>query len=126
MIGHTNSFPILNPIATIALWSLMLLSGCSLLTGNNNTSIDNNQTQKARKLVIINQSDNVVSAIQYKPCGSQDAQYQHLTGNLRPNERLTINIYTQCADFLATNAFKKKLSQMENVNLDKLKTWNIK
>jgi len=113
-------------IAIIGLWSLGFLSGCALLSGETPTLTDKNPRPKAHKLIIVNESDKIVSAIQYKPCGSEDTHYKHLTGNLRPNERLTINIYSQCVDMLATNAFKKKLVHMENLNLNQIKTWNIK
>jgi len=78
------------------------------------------------KIAIVNASSNVINSIKYKPCGSQDNQYQYLTGNLRPNEKFSINIYSQCVDLIATNAFKKHLVDVKNVDLKVIKTWTIK
>lgn len=78
------------------------------------------------KIAIVNASSNVINSIKYKPCGSQDNRYKYLTGNLRPNEKFSINIYSQCVDLIATNAFKKNLVDVKNVDLNKIKTWTIK
>jgi len=77
-------------------------------------------------IAIVNTSSAIITSIQYRPCGSHSNPYQHITQNLRPTEKLTVNIYSQCVDLLATNAFKKKLVDVQNVNLDKVKTWTIK
>lgn len=84
------------------------------------------ETSVSHKIAIVNASKNIINTIKYKPCGTQTTRYQYLTGNLRPSEKFTINIYTQCVDLLATNAFKKKLVDIRNVNLTTTKTWTIK
>jgi len=84
------------------------------------------QSSMPHKIAIVNASPNVINSIKYKPCGSQDNRYHYLTGNLRPNEKFSINIYSQCVDLLATNAFKKKLVDIKNIDLKKIKTWTIK
>ena len=82
--------------------------------------------EKAHKISIVNASTKVINTIQYKPCGSLDNQYHYLTGNLKPQETLTMNIYTHCVDLRATNAFKKKLVDVKNVDLKAIRTWTIK
>ena len=86
----------------------------------------NAQPPTPHKIAIVNASPNVINSIKYKPCGSQDNRYHFLTGNLRPNEKFSINIYSQCVDLRATNAFKKKLVDIKNIDLKKIKTWTIK
>lgn len=81
---------------------------------------------KPYKIAIINASQDMINAIKYKPCNSHNEPYQYLTGNLRPAEKFTINIYSRCVDLLATNAFKKKLVDVKNVDLKSVKTWTIK
>jgi len=103
-----------------------ILFGCSSTGENKATNAINTQPAVSHKIAIVNASSNVINSIQYRPCGSNDNQYQYLTGNLRPNEKLSINIYSQCVDLIATNAFKKNLVDVKNVDLSKIKTWTIK
>ncbi|WP_455223459.1 hypothetical protein [Kaarinaea lacus] len=104
----------------------LISSGCSS-TGENMALQDVYEDQVvSHKIAIFNASSNVINTIQYRPCGSSDIQYRYLTGNLRPNEKLSINIYSQCVDLIATNAFKKNLVDVKNVDLSKIKTWTIK
>ncbi len=109
-----------------SLMIVVLLIGCSSTVESTATQAVNIQSANPHKIAIVNASSNVVNTIKYKPCGSNNNSYQHLTGNLRPNERISINIYSQCVDLLATNAFKKNLVDVKNVDLSKIKTWTIK
>jgi len=77
------------------------------------------------KLAIVNSTSGTINDIKYKPCNSHAAHYQYIAGNLRPSEKFTINIYSQCVDLIATDAFKKKLVDLKNVDLKSRKTWNI-
>jgi len=126
--GHNTN--LIFPLARIkhALMFILanLLVACSTIP---DTGIAHNvdvQPPTPHKIAIINASPNVINSIKYKPCGSQDNRYQYLTGNLRPNEKFSINIYSQCVDLMATNAFKKNLVDVKNVDLKKIKTWTIK
>lgn len=115
------------------LWSSLLIgaitvisSACSSTSETDTTQTTDAQTTTSHKIAIVNASGNVINAIKYRPCGTGDGRYQYLTGNLRPNEKLSINIYSQCVDLIATNAFKKNLVDVKNVDLNKIKTWTIK
>ena len=85
----------------------------------------NAQPVNPHKIAIVNASRNVINTVAYKPCGSSN-NYQTLTNMLHPNEKLSITIYSQCVDLMATNAFRKKLVDAKNVDLKKTKTWTIK
>jgi len=78
------------------------------------------------EIAIINSSNSIITTIKFKPCGSTNLPYKSLTENLKPSEKLTVNIYSQCVDLLATNAFNKKLVDVKNVNLNTIRTWTIK
>lgn len=82
--------------------------------------------KQVHKISIVNASNKVINTIQYKPCGTQDNKYHYLTGNIKPQEKLTMNIYTHCVDLRAMNAFKKKLVDVKNVDLKAIRTWTIK
>lgn len=104
-------------------------SGCAT-----NETIDDTNTivfgeinkPSAYKINIVNASNNTINDIKYKPCNSHETQYLQLADNLRPMEKFSINIYSQCVDLLATNAFKKKLVDVKNVDLESTKTWTIR
>lgn len=115
---------ILQSVVTLVLASLLIACGSTPET-DNAQNIDV-QPSTPHKIAIVNASPNVINSIKYKPCGSQDNRYKYLTGNLRPNEKFSINIYSQCVDLIATNAFKKNLVDVKNVDLNKIKTWTIK
>lgn len=126
--GH-NSYLLLPPSMLRIVITYFL--GCLLVACGTTPETDIAQNIEAQpstphKIAIVNASPNVINSIQYKPCGSQDNRYQYLTGNLRPNEKFSINIYSQCVDLIATNAFKKNLVDVKNVDLSKIKTWTIK
>ena len=116
---------------TLSLFYLLVLVG--MLYGcSSNESRDNmvdsekiNQSA-AYKINIINASNTIINDIRFKPCNSQTAQYLQLTDNLRPMEKFTINIYAQCVDLQARNAFKKKLVDVKNVDLQSVQTWTIR
>lgn len=80
----------------------------------------------AYKIKIVNASKDIINDIKYKPCKSHTIKYLQLADNLRPHEKFTINVYSQCVDLLATNAFKKKLVDVRNVDLSTVKTWTIR
>jgi len=103
-----------------------ILYGCSSTGENKEIHGNNVQPAVSHKIAIVNASSNVINSIQYRPCGANDDQYRYLTSNLRPNEKLSINIYSQCVDLIATNAFKRNLVDVKNVDLSKIKTWTIK
>ena len=115
-------------VTIIVTFTTLFIYGCGTTSESN--SLPDLQTQKetgvSHKIAIVNASKNIINTIKYKPCGTQSNRYQYLTGNLRPSEKFTINIYSQCVDLLATNAFKKKLVDVRNVNLTTTKTWTIK
>ena len=100
-----------------------LLASCANSQKHTNTAL---AQPKPYKIAIINASQDMINSIKYKPCNSHNEPYQYLTGNLRPAEKFTINIYSRCVDLLATNAFKKKLVDVKNVDLKSVKTWTIK
>ena len=96
--------------AVLTLITATILGGCSATPENNAVSEIRPQSamEVSHKIAIVNASDNIINTIKYKPCGSNSSSYQYLTGNLRPAEKFTINIYSQCVDLLATNAFKRR------------------
>ena len=104
----------------------IVASACSGTTESNISQTIDVPTTSSHKIAIVNESGNVINAIKYRPCGASDGRYQYLTGNLRPNEKLSVNIYSQCIDLIATNAFKKNLVDVKNVDLKQIKTWTIK
>ena len=104
----------------------LIASACSSTTESNTSQTIDVPTTSSHKIAIVNASGNVINAIKYRPCGASDGRYQYLTGNLRPNEKLSVNIYSQCVDLIATNAFKKNLVDVKNVDLKQIKTWTIK
>ncbi|KPJ96008.1 MAG: hypothetical protein AMJ55_02765 [Gammaproteobacteria bacterium SG8_15] len=104
----------------------VIASACGSTSESNMSQTTDAPTTTSHKIAIVNESGNVINAIKYKPCGASDSRYQYLTGNLRPNEKLSINIYSQCVDLIATNAFKKNLVDVKNVDLKQIKTWTIK
>lgn len=111
---------------SLLICALSAASGCSSTSEDSSAQHTDLAPPTSHKIAIVNASDNVINSIQYRPCGSGDNHYQYLTGNLRPNEKLSINIYSQCVDLIATNAFKKNLVDVKNVDLSKTKTWTIK
>lgn len=131
MAKHMNSFLI--NINFKAAWYCLLFgtmaviaSACSNTTESIISQTTDVPTTSSHKIAIVNESGNVINAIKYRPCGASDGRYQYLTGNLRPNEKLSVNIYSQCIDLIATNAFKKNLVDVKNVDLKQIKTWTIK
>jgi hypothetical protein len=131
MAKHMNSFLI--NINFKAAWYCLLFgtmaviaSACSNTTESSMSQTTDVPTTSSHKIAIVNESGNVINAIKYRPCGASDGRYQYLTGNLRPNEKLSVNIYSQCVDLIATNAFKKNLVDVKNVDLKQIKTWTIK
>ena len=107
----------------LALLLILLLTNCASTEHNNTAHLEQ---PKPYKIAIINASQDTINTIKYKPCHSKPTKYQQLTENLHPTEKFTINIYSQCVDLLATNAFKKKLVDVKNVDLKSIKTWTIK
>lgn len=106
---------------------LLTLTGCASTSDSDNTAVfDKIKVPSPYKIAIVNASKDTINNIKYKPCNSHTTQYQYLTGHLRPMEKFTVNIYSQCVDFIATNAFKKKLVDVKNVDLNAIKTWTIK
>ncbi len=106
---------------------LFALTGCASTSDSDNTAVsDKIKVPSPYKIAIVNASKDTINNIKYKPCNSHTTQYQYLTGHLRPMEKFTVNIYSQCVDFIATNAFKKKLVDVKNVDLNSIKTWTIK
>lgn len=111
----------------LILYLVVLLSvGCA-----SNSQIDASRHSEMsppvpHKFAIFNASPHVINSIKYKPCGTENNHFQHVTENLRPNQKFSVNIYSQCVDLTATNAFKKNLVHVKNVDLDKIKTWTIK
>jgi hypothetical protein len=104
-----------------------MVTGCASTTEIDDTVVfDIIKEPSPYKIAIVNASNNTINDIKYKPCNSHDTRYQQLTGHLRPKEKFSINIYSQCVDLLATNAFKKKLVDAKNVDLKSVKTWTIK
>lgn len=129
IIPDHNTYLLLPPsmlriVLTYFLASLLI--ACSATPETDITQNIDARPSTPHKIAIVNASPNVINSIKYKPCGSQDNRYQYLTGNLRPNEKFSINIYTQCVDLIATNAFKKNLVDVKNIDLSKIKTWTIK
>ena len=103
------------------------LTGCASTGAQDDTVVfDKVKAPSPYKIAIVNASGSTINDIKYKPCNTQNTRYQLLTGHLRPEEKFTINIYSQCVDLLATNAFKKKLVDVKNVDLKSIKTWTIK
>lgn len=115
--------PVFQLTQCIALAISLLITSCATPQKDDNSGLD---LAKAYKIAIVNASGETINAIKYKPCKSTTTQYQYLTGNLHPAEKFTINIYSRCVDLLATNAFKKKLVDVKNVDLKSIKTWTIK
>lgn len=104
-----------------------MLYGCSSNeTRDNMVDSDKTTQPSAYKINIVNASNTIINDIRFKPCNSQTTQYLQLTDNLRPMEKFTINIYSQCVDLQARNAFKKKLVDVKNVDLQSVKTWTIR
>ena len=104
-----------------------LVSGCSTTTEKQDTVVFGKiKEPSAYKIKIVNASKEMINDIKYKPCNSHTIKYLQLADNLRPQEKFTINVYSQCVDLLATNAFKKKLVDVRNVDLSTVKTWTIK
>lgn len=113
--------------ALLLLLLLLLLAGCASTSETEDTVVfEKIKAPSPYKIAIVNASGSTINDIQYKPCNSHETRYQLLTGHLRPEEKFTINIYSQCVDLLATNAFKKKLVDVKNVDLKSIKTWTIK
>ena len=106
---------------------LLVLTGCAATRDVEDTVVfDKINVPSPYKIAIFNASGSTINDIKYKPCKSHDTRYQLLTGHLRPEEKFTINLYSQCVDLLATNAFKKKLVDAKNIDLNSIKTWTIK
>ncbi len=105
---------------------MLLIVGCASNSHFDATRHSETSPPVPHKFAIVNASPHVINSIKYKPCGTENNHFQHLTENLRPNQKFSINIYSQCVDLMATNAFKKKLVHVKNVDLDKIKTWTIK
>lgn len=105
----------------------VFLSACTTTEPADDTIVFGEIKQpSAYKINIVNASNTTINDIKYKPCNTHQTQYLQLTDNLRPMEKFTINIYSQCVDLLATNAFKKKLVDVKNVDLQSTKTWTIR
>ena len=107
--------------------SLFILAGCATSEPKNETIVfENIEKPSVYKFKIINASNTTINDIKYKPCNSHQTQYLQLTDNLRPMEKFSINLYSKCVDLVATNAFKKKLVDVKNVDLQSTKLWTIR
>lgn len=102
------------------------LFGCATQLASEQQGTTKQPRPSPYKIAIINASNQPINTIKFKPCRSNSIKYRQLTGNLRPMEKFTVNIYSQCVDLLATNAFKKKLANIKNVDLSAVKSWTIK
>jgi hypothetical protein len=102
-----------------------IINACSGLSNQGQAPAVDQQPMVAHKIAIVNASTHVVNTVEYRPCGSTSQQYQTLTRMLRPSEKLSITIYSQCVDLMATNAFKKTLVDNRNIDLSKTRTWTI-
>ncbi|MGD8568108.1 MAG: hypothetical protein PVJ39_08465 [Gammaproteobacteria bacterium] len=105
---------------------MIQLNGCSVLPGKKDPSVVDSGPVEAHKIAIVNTSDKIVNTVEYKPCGAGNHQYRTLTRMLRPNEKLSITIYSQCVDLMATNAFRNKVANTQNINLQNTRIWTIK
>ena len=127
---HTHQNPARNNCVLpglLLVLQLSVLTGCASTSDTEDTVVfDKIKALSPYRIAIVNASGSTINDIQYKPCNSHESRYQMLTGHMRPEEKFTINIYSQCVDLLATNAFKKKLVDVKNVDLKSIKTWTIK
>lgn len=84
-----------------------------------------NPVTKPIKLNIVNDSDKVIHTVKFKHCGTSEQDFNALVENLKPKEKITMNIYGTCVDLAAVNAFDQLLDQKQNFQLSDDITWTV-
>ena len=78
------------------------------------------------QLRVENDSPNVIDVIQSKPCGTDATQYRPQMNTIKPKERIMLQIYEECVDLIALDAFGSVMDELEGLRLNSNITWRIK
>ena len=84
------------------------------------------KSSKALTLNIENLSADFVDSIQFKPCGTPAKYYATAAERIKPNERVSINIYDLCVDLVAVDGFRQTLHQKSNFRPTQIAVWKLK
>lgn len=75
---------------------------------------------------IVNSSEQHVDTIRFKPCGTAEKHYATLASNVRPKEKLIMNVYEVCIDVLAEDAFQQTVYEQNDIRMTQKTNLNIK
>ena len=77
------------------------------------------------QLKVENNSADVIDVIQAKPCGSGDENYKTQIHGVKPQERITLQIYEECVDLVALDGFGNVMDSLVGLRLNSYITWKI-
>jgi S-ribosylhomocysteine lyase LuxS involved in autoinducer biosynthesis len=78
------------------------------------------------KIHIVNHTQDFVDTIRFKPCGAPTKLYTTLTGSIKPEEKVMLNVYELCIDVVAEDAFQQTVYEQNNVKVTHSVTLDIK
>ena len=78
------------------------------------------------QLRVENDSTTVIDVIQAKPCGANAKAYKPQMTSIKPRERIMLQIYQQCVDLVALDAFGNVMDELVGLRLNSNITWKIK
>lgn len=83
-------------------------------------------TGKAHAFHIANNSEQYVDTVRFKPCGTPQKQYATLASNIKPNEKIILNVYEVCIDVVAEDAFQQTVYEQNGIRMTKITNIDIK
>lgn len=104
---------------------LFVISGCASKPVPSMPTMEEVAAQQTHQLNIINRTDEVINAIQFKPCGQKTSDYSTLINNLKPKQRVVFNLVDACIDIKALNSFDQTLAERTNLQLSTISVWDI-
>jgi len=69
------------------------------------------------KMHIANNTKVYVDTVRIKPCGAPVRNYTTLTQGIKPQEKVTLNVYDLCIDVLAEDSFQQTVYEQNNIRM---------
>jgi hypothetical protein len=108
-------------VFSLLLTALLLINNCS-----SNKNGLKPPPEHPIQLRVVNESATVIDVIQAKPCGAKARQYKPQINTIKPQERIMLQIYEECVDLVALDAFGNVMDELAGLRLNSNITWKIK